>query len=394
MIDELRTDVLTELIESLDIPDTAYQEASRRYQDLALWLQDESKAKSARFRPSIGPQGSFRLGTVTKPWKREDYDLDVTYRLENDITTRSYTQEQLKVLVGADLNAYRNERQIHEKLEEKHRCWRLNYQDRLQFHMDTVPCIPHTENVRAAIQQRIIQAGTSPLLAQDMAQFAAAITDNRHYRYRQITDDWYISNPEGYARWFESRMRLGDAWLAARVLQAQVKHIEDLPVFQWKTPLQKAVQIIKRHRDVMYEQDPERKPTSIIITTLAANAYGGEVDLPSALEQIVNNMDVSPDIPRVPNPVNPQEDFTDKWRTPEGRRLRLEENFLIWADQAKKDLSTMLSPHNQGLLLDVVQKRFGIKVSDEIARKMVGRHSPTSAAIHVIRDSPPKPWCR
>jgi hypothetical protein len=35
-----------------------------------------------------------------------------------------------------------------------------------------------------------------------------------------------------------------------------------------KTPLQQAVQILKRHRDMMFADDPEHKPISVIITTL------------------------------------------------------------------------------------------------------------------------------
>lgn len=394
MSDEVRSRVVAELTESLDIPDSAYREATRRYEDLAQWLQDAAKAKSARFEPTISPQGSFRLGTVNKPWKREDYDLDLTFRLLRGITTQSHTQEQLKALVGEDLDAYRLERRIQEKLDEKHRCWRLIYRDHLQFHMDTVPCIPHTENVKSTIRKRIVEFGTSPVWADDVAKFAVAITDNRHRSYRHITEDWDVSNPEGYARWFESRMRLADAFLATRVLKEGVTQIDDIPVFQWKTPLQRAVQILKRHRDVMYSQFPDQKPASVIITTLAANAYRGEFDLPSALEQIVNHMDVGAVVPRVSNPVNPQEDFTDKWRTAEGRRLRLEENFWQWAEQAKRDVGTILAPRIQGQILEHIQKRFGVQLTDELASEIAGHTIFPSPAVHVIRDTPPKPWCR
>jgi hypothetical protein len=37
------------------------------------------------------------------------------------------------------------------------------------------------------------------------------------------------------------------------------------------------------HRDRMFENDPDGKPISVIITTLAARAYGGETDVYSAL---------------------------------------------------------------------------------------------------------------
>jgi len=323
MINNCEGKVLSALAESLDIPESAYEAATRRYYDLGNWLSDESKAKCAQYKPRISPQGSFRLGTVTKPWKRDHYDLDLSCNLQEGIHTWTHTQEQLKELLGEDLNAYRQERGITEPLERKHRCWRLNYQDELKFHKDTVPCIRHTDSVRKAIQQRMVQSGTSHLLAQDVAQLAVAITDDRHPLYRRISDDWQISNPEGYARWFESRLKLADSLLKDRALQANVARVDDLPTYKWKSPLQMAIQILKRHRDIMFDQDPERKPISILITTLAAEAYTGEFELSATLVQILSKISVSTSRPRVPNPVNPVEDFADRWSTQEGRLLRL-----------------------------------------------------------------------
>jgi hypothetical protein len=188
-------------------------------------------------------------------------------------------------------------------------------------------------------------------------------------------------------------MKLAETLLVERALQARVKEISDLPTFQWKTPLQRVIQILKRHRDVMYERDPDRKPSSIIITTLAAGAYQGEVDVPTAIVRIVDHMEVRSALPRVPNPVNPQEDFTDKWRTPQGRRLRLEDNFVVWAQQAKKDLQTILYPTDQGQCHDLIEKKFGVKVSGTQDRISGAPQRLASPAVHVIRDIPPKPWC-
>lgn len=380
--------LLTELVQAIDIPDGAYESAYARYQDLGAWLSDDSKAKSAQYQPLVSSQGSFRLGTVTSPWRRDDYDLDVALNLQEGITTGTLTQYQVKQLVGADLKRYRDERQIQEKLEEKHRCWRLKYQDHLQFHIDTVPCIPQAANVRGIIQERMIQAGTGPLLAQDIASLAVAITDDRHVSYHRIAEDWYTSNPEGYARWFESRMKLAGGLLESRALQAKVRRIEDLPAYRWKTPLQMAIQILKRHRDVMYERDLDRKPISIIITTLAAQAYRGAFGLSETLEEILRNMHVDFDSPRITNPVDPRENFADRWNTADGRRLRLKENFEAWLKQAQRDLG-MLFDLGHGMIREHVQKGFGVTLKQTEYGTSMGSQSP---AIHVIRDVPPRPW--
>ena len=112
-----RSLIIKEIAESLDVPDSAYETAARRYNDLGDWMQDHSKAACASFNPHIKPQGSFRLGTVTRPWKREDFDLDLTCILQEGFSKSAYTQKELKELVGQDLENYRQERNIQEELE-------------------------------------------------------------------------------------------------------------------------------------------------------------------------------------------------------------------------------------------------------------------------------------
>ena len=75
------------------------------------------------------------------------------------------------------------------------------------------------------------------------------------------------------------------------------------------------------------------------ITTLSAAAYQGEQDVASALQRILADMRscVRDHDPRVPNPVNPAEDFADRWHDPGFRHLQLEENFWLWLEQAQQD---------------------------------------------------------
>ena len=307
--------IINDIIESLDVPDSAYEMAEQRYTDLGKWLYDPAKAESAAFNPHVFAQGSFRLGTVTRPWKREDYDLDLACKLQDGVTKSEHTQVQLKILVGSDLEKYRQERGIQEKPEEKHRCWRLNYQDALKFHMDIVPAIPEDESQKQLLIEQMLKAGVSDVLAQDVAKHAVSITDDRHPQYNTITRIWYISNQEGYAIWFESRMRQARQLLESRAAMEKVANVDDLPTYRWKTPLQRCIQILKRHRDMKFENDSDGKPISAIITTLAARSYQGETDVESAMGTILSSMGrfVNDSSPRVPNPVNTKEDFADKW---------------------------------------------------------------------------------
>jgi hypothetical protein len=99
------------------------------------------------------------------------------------------------------------------------RCWRLQYADDVNFHLDTLPCVPEdSELVRS-----LAAAGVT----QDWAARAVMITDRIHADYRVLSRRWTSSNPRGFARWFESRAALGRSRaFAENRLRAS---IEDVP---------------------------------------------------------------------------------------------------------------------------------------------------------------------
>lgn len=385
--------ILEKILDAIELPDSAYEKAERRYKDLGEWLhRDESKC--SKFEPKISPQGSFRLGTANRPLKQEQYDLDMSCNLQAGITKETATQEQLKQLVGDDLEAYRKARGIQEELAEKRRCWRLDYADDVSFHMDIVPCIPEDSGQRTLLEKRMIEASHfSDSLAEAVSELAVSITDNSDPQYKEKTNNWRISNPEGYAKWFESRMRLAESVLNQRMLEAKAS-IDELPNFQWKTPLQMVIKLLKRHRDIMFEGDEESKPISIIITTLAAKAYSGESDLVSAMENILYRMAdlISDNIPRVPNPVNPAEDFADKWYSPEHKQLGLEENFHRWLMQAQADFEALRSTENVRNILEAAKRGFNINLDKSHIERTLGLIPAVSAQPKQIEQSAARPW--
>ena len=92
--------------------------------------------------------------------------------------------------------------------------------------------------------------------------------------------------------------------------------VDEVPDYKVKTPLQRATQLLKRHRDTMFNGD-EDKPISIIITTISAHAYNGEQTICETLRTILKNMHLFVEnrhgVNWVMNPVNPMENFADKW---------------------------------------------------------------------------------
>lgn len=349
-----RDTIVTKLLEEIDIPKNAYDKAESRYKSVTDWFKSD-RSESSQYDPHLYPQGSFRLGTVIKPITPEaEYDLDMGCRLRRGITKITWTQAALKGLVGRDVEGYRKFAGIGQPKEEKHRCWRLRYADELKFHLDVVPSIPETAQVIRALLE---QAGLGAALAQNIAQHTGAITDDRRHNYRQIHSAWPTSNSEGFAIWFESRMEQQVGLRDRLLLEARAAKVDRLPAYRWKTPLQRAVQLLKRHRDVSFLTDEDGKPASVIVTTLAARAYRGEGDVLLAVDGILSRMGslVSSRSPRVPNPVNPEEDFADRWQ----QDPNLERKFRWWLDKAKRDFDVLGSGAPLESILEQIRVNYG-----------------------------------
>ncbi len=392
-----RNRIIEEVAGSIDIPDSAYEKADARYKDLGEWF-GRKEAHCYPFGPHIYSQGSFRIGTIIRPVVDDgEYDLDMGCRLRVGVTKATHTQQQLKHLVGADLEDYRIARGLKEKRQEKPRCWRLKYADTLKFHLDTVPSIPETIERRRLIQESIGRTGVPAALSMSVANLTGAITDNRRWNYQIIHDAWLMSNSEGFALWFESRMRLAKALMESLALKARAAKVDELPARRWKSPLQRCVQLLKRHRDVFFTDDPDGKPPSIIITTLSARAYQGEAEIADGLGTILSNMGalVNPASPRVPNPVNPAEDFADRWSDPTSQHLNLEAKFRNWLRRAQIDFDAIGKESKPELIVEMAKDKFGASLNTKDLSTILGsvpaQRSLKPAAVPAGLSFPDKP---
>lgn len=386
-------EVLKGILEKIELPDDAYEKAEKRYKDIGEWLHREDSS-CLEYDPLVFSQGSFRLGTAIKPDTDEEYDLDMGCNLRQGLSKGDITQEQLKNHVGAELELYRKARNIKEELSEKKRCWRLEYADGLSFHMDIVPCIPESETGRGVLKKRMVENSRfDDALAQNVSELAVSITDNTDSGYKITTDDWRISNPEGYACWFDTRMRTAQSIISEREMSFKAS-IDSLPYYQWKTPLQQAIQLLKRHRDTMFKNNEDSKPISVIITTLAAKAYNGETDLASALTNILSRMGdyINDTVPLVPNPVNPAEDFADKWYDESSTKHKLKENFDKWHYQARADFKALCSKDNSQLVIEAADRGLDFSLDATSVALALGLSAAVITPTKEIHASDPKPW--
>jgi hypothetical protein len=370
----------------LDIPDSYYALATERYRSFGDWL-GRPESKVVNLDPSVYSQGSFRYGTVIRPlFKQDEYDLDTVAEMIL-LTKGDLSQRELKHLLGDEVKAYAQAKNFNSPPEEKPRCWRLDYADTVKFHMDYLPAIPEDERTK----QALINAGVPA----EFAIYSIAITDKRHIQYATIQRDWPASNPKGFAKWFEDRMRVqAQRQLKAMLETRALASIDDVPAWEWKTPLQRTIQILKRHRDVRFKDNCEFAPISMIITTLAAHAYQGEDDLYDAIQGVLDRMPnfVREIAPRIPNPVNPAEDFADRWRTDS----RYESNFWKWHAQAKADVSNLDAFIDATELGEFADKKLRVTLPEMEKRALASSISSVSVArptaAPAIITAAAKPW--
>jgi hypothetical protein len=140
-----------------------------------------------------------------------------------------------------------------------------------------------------------------------------------------------------------------------------------------KTPLQRAVQILKRHRDVHFKDDCDNRPASIILTTLAAKSYQNEGNLVDALinlvrgmpEHIEYRMENGKRVAWVPNPVNSEENFADRWKDKD--HPDREKNFRAWLQKFEQDMTTALKGGGIHKVVDLLGNTLGRSVVTKAA---------------------------
>lgn len=346
--------LLNEIGRALDVTKREYDQITTSYRAVGNYLaEDQSPLKV--YSPQIRPQGSFLFGTAVRPVS-EDADLDIDLVCELNKKPFYWTQYSTKNAVGNRLKAS----PVYGKMLDKEgkRCWTLKYADG-KYHMDVLPCIVN-EGYTNAMERMLDSAGSE---ISDTT--AIRITDNTRldYNTERDSDKWLKSNPFGLAKWFYN--------IAYRPIDLQRtfnlrEAISPVPkYYETKAPLQRVVQLMKRHRDIMFNGNEEDKPISIIITTLAALAYNDATDLLSALKHIATNMTSNikgiPGHRIVANPVNPSENFADRWK-PENKK---EENFYAWVNKLQVDVDRLIASAGQGLdkLQGLFEELFGEKVS-------------------------------
>jgi hypothetical protein len=330
-------DLLGTGISQLDITQAEHRLAVARYTAVARSLAEHWNIDP--YDGLVYPQGSMRLGTITRKYHRHD-EIDIDLVARRDQPKQSVSQADLKADAGVGLEKFvLSEPEGAPSLDEGKRCWTLHYSG---FHLDVLPALPNPDADSAS---------------------AIIITDTELVR-------WQFSDPVAYARWFHTVM--ADEIKEKLKILAKRMDIAAVPDWPVKTTLQQTVQALKRHRDIYFTEALDLRPASIIITTLAAHAYRGSGgDLYEVLDDITDRMPgfVLHDGQRyiVANPVEPRENFTDRWH---GKPERAEA-FFRWIEQARTDFDGLA--RGGGGLDTVISKMasvFGDRPAGEAGRNL------------------------
>jgi len=426
---DLLNDVLEQVARELDIPPHKYKEAMERFDAIKRHLEDGNYPGSTP-PPSIYPQGSFRYGTVTRPVKEgKDADFDLDIVCEVDRAKEDDHPATLKKDVGLEVIAYARKNGMG-RPANKSRCWTLEYapdNDGVGFHVDILPCLPDGD-AGLAISEANLHRGAT---ASQYTSTTIAITD-RNDDVMPPKHSWRSSNPRGYAKWFHDICQAGYDPINARRQKVMMfeayrdrpgfyPRAEDIPDQLLRTPLQRAIQLMKRHRDVCFSgrSDGKDKPISMIITTLATRLYEGRASelttTRSALRHIVNLLadhaalasdqltaralrhDVAQlrliqrvgDRWYIPNPINPHYpgdpadkggNFADRWHEDNHAKAKA---FFRWVAWLRADLDALLNANGISGMGETLKAAFGDTVAENATRRL-GISSPPQSRGNLV----------
>lgn len=281
-----REELLARIAQELQLDKNRLERMETAYKTVADLLKKDSDFFSELV-IEIYAQGSTRTGTTVKPINDEDFDIDTVLHIYDP-----YYNHSPEDIYNALVKALEKDSYYKSIMEKKKRCVRLNYKS--DFHMDILPaCMPNSfEKEAIKIPEKALK-------------------------------NWSSGNPKGFSVWFLSAANTASEPLLRKNFDSLVKaqvETEQLPQeVYFKTPLQRATQLIKRYRDI-YFHDNDYRVSSIVITTLLGQLYQGENSIFETIDNVVRRIRdnfsaaVNQGISfKVYNPVNNEEDFTDSW---------------------------------------------------------------------------------
>jgi len=380
----MNNQILLQIAQHLDISPSDFKIAQDRFNAVKKWLEDGSYKSG--FLPDVYLQGSFRLGTVIRPYKN---DSDGKFDIDQVCELRKIKPSNFAKILKNDIGNRIKENQDYERMLDKEgkRCWTIEYATEKNspgFHIDILPALYSEEGTEHNID----------------------ITHKENDIY-----SWSTSNPKGYYFWFKAKNNYSASFIQSQrntIFKANkelYEKEENVPKALFRTSLQRAIQIMKRHRDVHFV-NKEYKPISIIITTISTQVHK-QTDIMGIIEDFINYvssrneflikkgflakddiLDFNNGKWLIPNPVdyarpeNERENFADKWNT----EMKLANSFFEWTQQLKRDTSSF---KKSGISdnLNLKTKTFGTgDAIDKILKEEIEKRLENGISLFLINN--------
>ena len=337
----------------IQLSKTNYDKAVSRYMAVSEWIERDGSLLKDMVEVFY-PQGSMAIGATTASKLRTDeFDIDVAAQL--DLPTLISPTDALDGLFEA-INGEPGSR-YYGMAERKTRCVTVNYHD--DMHLDVTPMLR--------------RLGTPERESWIFNQRPETPSD---------PGERLIANPYGFAEWFKANTPLDSDFVrtfegrAAEYESLMMKRADSESVPPQEPPFRKSkavvvLQLLKRWRNVQYDSRPGRRPPSIMIAKLVADASGGNEQLSDELVKQARSMlsifKQQHDFRRLIHIVNPvchRDILTDRWPG----SLREQEIFV----SDLQDLVAKLEQLRMGVDLDEMQKIMAELFGESPAKHVIG----------------------
>lgn len=401
MISQERIKNITKVVEQLDVSPSLHKNAVEKYKNLANFLSEKG------LEADIYPQGSFALGTIVRPSRKNQnprYDLDFICEVRGTKTEL----EPLDVynLIKESLEADKTYR---DRLDVWDECFTINYADigDIGFSIDIVPATGESTEIKNKIGM---------ICGSTIAGTAIAIP--RHLN--DIEYEWITNNPLGYRKWFDE---INKPYKEANRNQyrkalfescTDYTSIEEIPEEMERSALQRVIQILKAHRNNYFSsaKREKAKPKSVIITTLVAEISShldANLETFELLQQVLKELDIYSNRQiftesafeasfglhtaiirpngewKMPNPANPDDNLVDSWN----KDNELSKFFFDWLKIAQEELLDSLHKDDQEFRA-IMENAFG----QEDIQKVWKNQYITEPASVIKRENTGRPWGR
>lgn len=291
--------LLADIAIRIQLSATDYRKAEERYETLSNWI-DRPDNPLAGLVQLVYPQGSMAIGsTIASRLTTDEFDVDFIAQLDLLIGTSP------KIVLDLLYESIRGEpgSRYYDMAERRTRCVTVDYADKM--HADVTPMIrlPNTWERESHL-------------------FHNKPEDP------QESDQTLVANPFGLAEWFKEKTPADEEFAKLfekrasdyELLMADSEDLPDQEPVHRKSKAVITLQLMKRWRNLKYDKREGRRPPSVMMSKLIADAANNTDTLSEellhqakAMQAELNRWHRAGQLIRVANPVCPADVLTDRW---------------------------------------------------------------------------------